>query len=145
MRREWEVWNFRKTPPMTGEVQPRRYIFPEVKCPSLFTDRKKKKSHWWACALNDGCGVSENSLQWQARYSREGTFLAKICAFYYWHFATKHIPLVKQAPWIMCVEFQKNLSNGRRDTPEKVYCSQVKRPSLLNDCNQSFTHCRPCP
>jgi hypothetical protein len=65
--------------------------------------------------------------------------LIKKCSLHYWHIASKHTTLGKQAPWITCLEFQKNPSNGRRGTAEKVYC--WSKVAFVIDRSQLNSHC----
>lgn len=67
-------------------------------------------------------------------YRREGSLFSLI----YLPIATKLIIIVQYAQKMIGVEFQKIISNGRRDTAREFLCSPSKKsPSLLNDRNQT--------
>jgi len=83
---------------MAGHIQSRRYIFLQIKCPSLLADRNQKFTHCATCAMIYSCGAAEKLLEWQGRYIEEGNLFCKYSALHYWPIATKHSLIVQHAP-----------------------------------------------
>ena len=72
-----KMWIFRKIPWMEEKIQLRRYFILQVKCPSLAINcdwNGKCCSPWW---VNARYGISGKSLEWEKRYSWEGTLYFK--------------------------------------------------------------------
>jgi hypothetical protein len=75
---------------------------------------------------------SGRSLQWNPRYTREGTLLFKLSALYYWPIATKLTSFVWNVREVAQMILQENPSSGTRDTRERVHCHSCKVPFIID-------------
>ena len=91
---------------------------------NIVIDRLQPNSHCLN-GLRDDCGVSEKSLECQARYSVEDSLLTKWSGLCYRPIATKFILLEELSCRLFRVEFLKDPSNG-------AWGSRSKMPLIID-------------
>lgn len=64
-------------------IQPRSDFVKQVKWPFLLTHLNQTYTVLWACRESATYGDSGKSLEWNPRYSQEGTLFPKLSAVYY--------------------------------------------------------------
>ena len=127
------AWIFTKITALKPDIQPKRNIVLEVKCPLLVTDRNQTYIMSSACVERARCEFSGKSLQLKPKSSLDSTLLFNSRTINYWRIGSKHVSFVAHAWEVGSMNFHADLLNWNRDTVDKVLRTPSKGLYLLTD------------